>query len=107
VAHTVARRLAVRQARDRILARHPRRDPLLNGSHEEIKRVLASIIHKNIVCLLDKCKKIKIKIIKKSGSMPSYLLICSKCFAGNHHVRAPYCLHCDDKLQTDVFRNFY
>jgi hypothetical protein len=39
-AQTVARRLAVRQARVRISARHPRGGPLPSGSHEEKKRVL-------------------------------------------------------------------
>ncbi len=40
VAQTVARRLAVRQARVRISARHPRGGPLPTGSHEDNKRVL-------------------------------------------------------------------
>jgi hypothetical protein len=40
VAHTVARRLSVRQARVRISARHPRGGTLPSGSHEDIKRVL-------------------------------------------------------------------
>ncbi len=44
VAKTVARRLAVRQARVRISARHPRGGPLPSGSNEEIK---SSIYKKN------------------------------------------------------------
>jgi hypothetical protein len=43
----------------------------------------------------------------KYFSKNSLRVICSKCFAGNHHVRAPYCVHCDDELETDVYRNFY
>ncbi len=42
----------------------------------------------------------------KYFSKNSLRVICSTCFAGNH-VRAPYCVHCDDELQTDVYRNFY
>ncbi len=30
----------------------------------------------------------------------SLRVICSTCFAGNHHVRAPYCVHCDDELEN-------
>ena len=43
----------------------------------------------------------------KYFSKNSLRVICSTCFAGNHHVRAPYCVHCDDELETDVYRNFY
>ncbi|MFN9909531.1 MAG: hypothetical protein ACK56F_26010 [bacterium] len=39
VAQIVARRLAVRQARVRISARHPRGGPLPSGSHEDNKWV--------------------------------------------------------------------
>jgi hypothetical protein len=69
VAHTVERRLAVRQAQVRISARHPRGGPLPSGSHEENKRVRysTSSIYINIVCLLD------VKINEKSGSMPPKL----------------------------------
>jgi hypothetical protein len=43
----------------------------------------------------------------KYFSKNSLRVICSTCFAGNHHVRAPYCVHSDDELETDVYRNFY
>ena len=34
-------------------------------------------------------------------------VICATCFKGNHHMRAPYCVQCDNDLETDVYRNFY
>jgi hypothetical protein len=43
----------------------------------------------------------------KYFSKNSLRVICSTCFSGNHHVGAPYCIHCDDELETDVYRNFY
>jgi hypothetical protein len=43
----------------------------------------------------------------KYFSKNSLRVICSTCFAGNHHVRAPYSVHCDDELETDVYRNSY
>jgi len=43
----------------------------------------------------------------KYFSKNSFRVICVKCFEGNHHVRAPYCVHCDNELGTDVYRNFY
>jgi hypothetical protein len=53
VAQIVARRLAVRQARVRISARHPRGGPLLSGSDEDYKkRFSTSYIYINIVCIL-------------------------------------------------------
>jgi hypothetical protein len=33
----------------------------------------------------------------KYFSKNSLRVICSTCFVGNHHVRAPYCIHCDDE----------
>ncbi len=51
VVQTVARRLAVGQARVRISARHPRGGPLPSGSNEEIKNGTRRV-YKNIVCML-------------------------------------------------------
>jgi hypothetical protein len=45
VAQTVARRLAVRQARVRISAQHPRGGPLPSGSNEEIKSGARRVVY--------------------------------------------------------------
>jgi hypothetical protein len=45
VAQTVARRLAVRQARVRISARHPRGCPLPSVSNEEIKSGAQRVVY--------------------------------------------------------------
>ncbi len=67
VAQIVARQLAVRQARVRISARHPRGGPPPSGSHEDNKSGIRRVVYIIIVCMLDKCKKLK------SGSMPPNL----------------------------------
>jgi hypothetical protein len=43
----------------------------------------------------------------KFFSHNSLRVLCTKCFQGNHHVRAPYCVQCDNEFETDVYRNFY
>jgi hypothetical protein len=53
VAQIVARRLAVRQARVRISARHPRGGPPPCGSNEDNKSGSLRVVYINIVCLLD------------------------------------------------------
>ncbi len=45
VAQTVARRLAIWQARVRIPARHPRGGPLPSGSNEEIKSGIRRVLY--------------------------------------------------------------
>jgi hypothetical protein len=45
VAQSVARRLAVRQAQVRILARHPKGGPLPTGSNEEIKSGAGRVVY--------------------------------------------------------------
>jgi hypothetical protein len=57
VAQIVAHRLAVRQARVRISARHPYRGgPLPSGCNEDNKSGTLRVVYINIVCLLDYCK---------------------------------------------------
>jgi hypothetical protein len=54
VAQIVARRLAVRQARVRISARHPRRGPLPSGSYEENKSGTPRVVYiKLYVCSIN------------------------------------------------------
>ena len=65
VAQIVAHRLAVRQARVRILARHPRGGPLPSGKQWE--NSTSSIYKILYVC------SINVKINKKSGSVPPNL----------------------------------
>ncbi len=52
VAQIVARQLAVRQARVRISARHPRGGPLQSASNEDYKSGARRDIYINIVCML-------------------------------------------------------
>ncbi len=53
MAQIVARRLAVRQARVQISAKHPKGGPPPSGSNEDNKSGTLREVYINIVCLLD------------------------------------------------------
>ncbi len=41
----------------------------------------------------------------KYFSKISLRVICSTCFAGKHHVRAPYCVHCTVSRASCIWQN--